>query len=55
MTLANIKYRITLGGSTDKLLVKYADKLLYPYNPKIVFFQTGSNDYVSLSGLMKKK
>ena len=24
------------GGSTDKLLVEYADKLLYPYNPSIV-------------------
>lgn len=43
------------GGSTDKLLVKYADKLLYPYNPKIVFFQTGSNDYVSLSGTDEEK
>ena len=43
------------GGSTDKLLVEYADKLLYPYNPSIVFFQTGSNDYVSLSGTDKEK
>lgn len=43
------------GGSTDKLLVEYADKLLYPYNPKIVFFQTGSNDYVSLSGTDAEK
>lgn len=38
------------GGSTDKDLVEYADKLLYPYNPDIVFFQTGSNDYVHLDG-----
>lgn len=38
------------GGSTDKLLVKYADKLLYPYNPEIVCFQTGSNDYVTIQG-----
>lgn len=37
-------------GSTDKLMVQYADKLLYPYNPQIVFFQTGSNDYVEMSG-----
>ena len=43
------------GGSTDKLLVEYADKLLYPYNPSIVFFQTGSNDYVLLSGTDKEK
>lgn len=34
------------GGSTDKDLVDWADELLYPYNPKIVFFQTGSNDYI---------
>lgn len=43
------------GGSTDKLLVEYADKLLYPYNPSIVFFQTGSNDYVSLSDTDEEK
>ena len=43
------------GGSTDKLLVEYADKLLYPYHPQIVFFQTGSNDYVSLSGTDEEK
>lgn len=43
------------GGSTDKLLVEYADKLLYPYKPSIVFFQTGSNDYVSLSGTDEEK
>ena len=38
------------GGSTDKDLVQRADRLLYPYNPKIVVFQTGSNDYVGLPG-----
>ncbi|MBQ6560687.1 MAG: hypothetical protein IJL85_07655 [Erysipelotrichaceae bacterium] len=38
------------GGSTDKLLIRYADKLLYPYDPAIIVFQTGSNDYVSLKG-----
>ena len=38
------------GGSTDKDLMRRADKLLYPYNPKIVVFQTGSNDYVGLPG-----
>lgn len=43
------------GGSTDKDLVQYADKLLYPYAPSIVFFQTGSNDYVRLSGTDEEK
>lgn len=43
------------GGSTDKLLVEYADVLLFPYRPDIVFFQTGSNDYVSLSGTDEEK
>lgn len=38
------------GGSTDKMLVQYANQILYPYNPDIVFFQTGSNDYVNLAG-----
>ena len=38
------------GGATDAMLMQYADRLLYPYSPSIVFFQTGSNDYVSLSG-----
>ena len=36
------------GGSTDKLMVEYADRLLYPYHPQVVFFQTGSNDYVEM-------
>lgn len=34
------------GGSTDPDLIRYADTLLYPYEPSIVVFQTGSNDYV---------
>lgn len=38
------------GGSTDKLLMEYADQILYPYNPSIVVFQTGSNDYVGMKG-----
>ena len=38
------------GGSTDHDLMEYADQILYPYEPEIVFFQTGSNDYVNLSG-----
>lgn len=32
------------GGCTDALMLKYADNLLYPYKPRIVFIQTGSND-----------
>lgn len=32
-----------------------ADVLLYPYEPQIVFFQTGSNDYVSLKGTNEEK
>lgn len=43
------------GGSTDKLMNQYADKLLYPFNPNIVFFQTGSNDYVEMSGTEEEK
>lgn len=43
------------GGSTDKLLVRYADRLLYPYHPRIVFLQTGSNDYVNMYGTTKQK
>ncbi|MGN0998469.1 MAG: GDSL-type esterase/lipase family protein [Faecousia sp.] len=38
------------GGSTDKDLVQRSEKLLFPYNPRIVVFQTGSNDYVGLPG-----
>lgn len=43
------------GGSTDKDLVQRADKLLYPYNPRVVVFQTGSNDYVGLPGTDDEK
>lgn len=38
------------GGSTDNDLMSRADTLLYPYNPSVVVFQTGSNDYAKLSG-----
>lgn len=38
------------GGSDDAGLMKYAEKILYPYEPKIVVFQTGSNDYVNVPG-----
>lgn len=53
-----IEYKVQnhgFGGSTDKDLVARADKLLYPYKPQIVFFQTGSNDYVSLKGTDDEK
>lgn len=43
------------GGSTDKDLVERAETLLYPYAPVVVFFQTGSNDYVSLDGTDEEK
>jgi len=33
-----------LGGCIDEDLMNYAPRLLYPYNPKVVIFQTGSND-----------
>lgn len=38
------------GGSTDKDLLERAERLLYPYNPAIVVFQTGSNDCSQLKG-----
>ena len=43
------------GGSPDHDLVERADTLLYPYAPAVVFFQTGSNDYVSLDGTDEEK
>jgi lysophospholipase L1-like esterase len=32
------------GGATDDLLQKCAPQLLFPYQPSVVVFQTGSND-----------
>lgn len=52
------EYRVQnhgFGGCTDQDLLHYADRLLYPYHPAIVFFQTGSNDYVSLKGTDEEK
>lgn len=43
------------GGSTDRLLVKHAQQLLFDYDPNIVFIQTGSNDYITLSGSDEQK
>lgn len=34
------------GGSADDDLMRHAEKLLYPYEPSIVVFQSGSNDFV---------
>lgn len=52
------QYRVQnhgFGGSTDELLVKYADRLLYPYDPAVVVFQTGSNDYTQMVGTDDEK
>ena len=43
------------GGSDDAALMKYASRILYPYEPKIVVFQTGSNDYVNVQGSDEEK
>ncbi|MDR2453525.1 MAG: GDSL-type esterase/lipase family protein [Bifidobacteriaceae bacterium] len=43
------------GGSTDKRLVKHAGQLLFPYEPSIVVFQTGSNDYLLMGGTDQAK
>ncbi|WP_455616951.1 GDSL-type esterase/lipase family protein [Eisenbergiella sp.] len=43
------------GGSTDTDLMKYAPEILYPYQPKIVVFQTGSNDYIQEKGTDEEK
>ena len=32
------------GGSTDALMEQQAGRMLYPYEPSVVFLQTGSND-----------
>ena len=42
------------GGSTDRDLIRYSEKLLYPYHPAIVVLQTGSNDYVRTKGSEKE-
>lgn len=34
-----------VGGSIDLELIEFADVLLYPFQPSVVFIQTGSNDY----------
>ena len=34
-----------IGGSNDIELMEFADQLLFPFAPSVVFIQTGSNDY----------
>ncbi|MBR6323043.1 MAG: carboxylesterase family protein [Lachnospiraceae bacterium] len=36
-----------MGGCIDDDMIAYAPRLLYPYKPAAVFFQTGSNDIAS--------
>ena len=43
------------GGCTDVELVGYAKKVLFPYEPAVIFFQTGSNDYVEQKGTNEQK
>ena len=43
------------GGSTDADLMEFADQILYPYEPSVIVLQTGSNDYVNLSGTDEEK
>lgn len=53
-----IAYKVqnhAFGGSKDIDLVEYADQILYPYQPHIVVFQTGSNDYTTMSGTDEEK
>lgn len=37
-------YNHGIGGCIDDDMMHYAPRLLYPYEPSVVFFQTGSND-----------
>ena len=43
------------GGATDVLLMHYAERILLPYGPSIVVVQSGSNDYMGLTGSLKEK
>ena len=43
------------GGATDVLLMHYAERILFPYAPKTVVVQSGSNDYMGLLGSLKEK
>ena len=43
------------GGATDVLLMHYAERILFPYSPSVVVVQSGSNDYMGLTGSKEKK
>ena len=43
------------GGATDVLLMHYAPRILFPYRPGVVVVQSGSNDYMGLTGSLQKK
>ncbi len=36
-----------MGGCVDAEMIRYAPRMLYPFRPGVVFFQTGSNDLAS--------
>ena len=40
-------YNHGIGGCIDEDMIRFAPRLLYPYRPRVVFFQTGSNDIAS--------
>ncbi len=47
-----------MGGCIDSEMIKYAPRMLYAFDPDIVFFQTGSNDLaigISLEEIIEKK
>ena len=47
-----------MGGCIDPEMIKYAPRMLYAFNPSIVFFQTGSNDLamgISLEEIVERK
>ena len=37
------------GGSTDNDLMHFADRILFPFEPSIVVFQSGSNDFMHMT------
>ena len=43
------------GGATDVLLMHYAPRILFPCKPDVVVVQSGSNDYMGMTGSLNKK
>ena len=43
------------GGATDVLLMHYAGRILIPYAPSLIVVQSGSNDYMGLTGSLQEK